>query len=99
MKTILQVEDDLNDVFFLKHALERAGVASSAETSDELSRRRVRTRRVRPNWDWRKAADLASLRARNSRARRLMMAPGTSLEREAALVPGWRCVGEGAKAR
>jgi two-component system response regulator len=28
MKTILQVEDDSNDVFFLKHALKRAGVAN-----------------------------------------------------------------------
>ena len=28
MKTILQVEDDPNDVFFLKHALKRAGVAN-----------------------------------------------------------------------
>jgi two-component system response regulator len=28
MKTILQVEDDPNDVFFLKHALEMAGVAN-----------------------------------------------------------------------
>ena len=28
MKTILQVEDDPNDVFFLKHAMAKAGVAN-----------------------------------------------------------------------
>ena len=28
MKTILQVEDDPNDVFFLKHAMKKAGVAN-----------------------------------------------------------------------
>jgi len=39
-------------------------------------------------WDWRKAAALDSLRARSSRARRLTVAPGTSFESEAALVPG-----------
>jgi DNA-binding response OmpR family regulator len=35
MKTILQVEDDENDVFFLKHAMQRAGVANPIEVAQD----------------------------------------------------------------
>src|SRR5271154_4139593 len=51
-------------------------------------RLRARARRVRPCWDWRKAEDFASLRARSWRARRLMVARGAWLGMVAALVGG-----------
>jgi len=35
MKTILQVEDDPNDVFFLKHAMKKAGVANPIQVAKD----------------------------------------------------------------
>jgi len=35
MKTILQVEDDPNDVFFLQHAMKRAGVANPVQVASD----------------------------------------------------------------
>ena len=35
MKTILQVEDDANDVFFLKHAMTKAGVANPIHVASD----------------------------------------------------------------
>ena len=35
MKTILQVEDDPNDVFFLQHAMKKAGVANPVQVATD----------------------------------------------------------------
>src|SRR3977135_3657711 len=35
MKTILQVEDDPNDVFFLQHAMKKAGVANPIQVASD----------------------------------------------------------------
>jgi len=35
MKTILQVEDDPNDVFFIKHAMKKAGVANPIQVAKD----------------------------------------------------------------
>ena len=35
MKTILQVEDDPNDVFFLQHAMDKAGVANPIQVVND----------------------------------------------------------------
>jgi two-component system response regulator len=35
MKTILQVEDDLNDVFFLQHAMKKMGVANPIQVASD----------------------------------------------------------------
>src|SRR5256885_17080895 len=35
MKTILQVEDDPNDVFFLQHAMTKAGVANPVQVATD----------------------------------------------------------------
>ena len=35
MKPILQVEDDPNDVFFLKYAMQKAGVANAIQVASD----------------------------------------------------------------
>ena len=35
MKTILQVEDDPNDMFFLQHAMKKAGVANPIQVASD----------------------------------------------------------------